>query len=419
LGDAPAGVAGAALRRYARQEGAGALPLLRGLLDEPAAAPAVVLAALEALGDVPTAESAGLAARWAGEGPDAPGAEPGGAADKANRKAARRALFRLSQAGVRPDTRPAPPPPVERERPERVRRALMSAADSEGTRLLYLLIDPPLGSAQLARVIASDSLGILRFESFESSGRQFERYVASERPDRELALAEIPAPYARWLVGEAEAASRTGGRALPSSYLSFRADLAPPDTVPIPPIEDEPIALEVRHRPDLVEQSVELLDLPEFQMWLPSQEAVTPLAEEWRDVEQGPLTLPPAVLAQRRDAIRDRVVDLVTGPGGVPGARRRLEDNALVLLRRGESTAARRAMAAAARLDPDDPGAAHTHPLFQAIAERAIESILGPEGMRQTRREVPGVSDPGEQEAPPEPDEPGLRRRPSGLILPG
>ena len=40
----------------------------------------------------------------------------------------------------------------------------MSAADSEGTRLLYLLIDPPLGSAQLARVIASDSLGILRFE---------------------------------------------------------------------------------------------------------------------------------------------------------------------------------------------------------------------------------------------------------------
>ncbi|HEX2325570.1 MAG TPA: hypothetical protein VHQ00_09230, partial [Chloroflexota bacterium] len=112
-------------------------------------------------------------------------------------------------------------------------------------------------------------------------------------------------------------------------------------------------------------------------------------------------------------------VDLVTGPGGVPGARRRLEDNALVLLRRGESTAARRAMAAAARLDPDDPGAAYSHPLFQAIAERAIESILGPEGMRQTRRQVPGVSDPGEQETPPEPDEPGLRRRPSGLILPG
>jgi hypothetical protein len=136
-------------------------------------------------------------------------------------------------------------------------------------------------------------------------------------------------------------------------------------------------------------------------------------------VEQGPLTLPPAVLTQRRDAIRDRVVDLVTGPGGVPGARRRLEDNALVLLRRGETTAARRAMAAATRLDPDDAGAAHAHPLFQAIAERAIEGVLGPEGMRQTRREVPTATDPDERAAPTEPDEPGLRRRPSGLILPG
>jgi hypothetical protein len=418
-------VAAAALRRYARQEGAGALPLLRGLLEAPLPAPAVIPAALEALGDVPTPEAAGLASRWAGEGTDDVDAEPGGAAGRAARKAARRALFRLSQAGVRPDTRPAPPSPVERERPERVRRALMSAADSEGTRLLYLLIDPPLGSAQLARVIASEALGILRFENFESSGRQFERYVVSERPDRELALAEIPAPYARWLIGEAEAASRAGGRALPSSYLSFRAALAPPDTVPIPPIEDEPIALEVRHRPDLVEQSVELLDLPEFQLWLPPQEAVTPLAEAWRDVEQGPLTLPPAVLAQRRDAIRDRVVDLVAGPGGVPGARRRLEDNALVLLRRGETTAARRAMAAAARLDPDDPGAAHAHPLFRAIAERAIEGVLGPEGMRQARRAATAGAatvdlDPTmEPEPPSEPDEPGLRRRPSGLILPG
>ena len=109
MGAAPAGVAGAALRRYARQEGAGALPLLRGLLEETGVPPAVVLAALEALGDVPTPEAAGLASRWAGEGPEAPGAEPGGAAGKANRKAARRALFRLSQAGVRPDTRPAPP----------------------------------------------------------------------------------------------------------------------------------------------------------------------------------------------------------------------------------------------------------------------------------------------------------------------
>ena len=318
---------------------------------------------------------------------------------KANRKAARRALFRLSQAGVRPDSRPAPPPPAERERPERVRRALMSAADSEGTRLLYLLIDPPLGSAQLARVIASDSLGILRFETFESSGRQFERYVASERPDRELALAEIPAPYARWLIGEAEAASRSGGRALPSSYLSFRADLAPPDTVPIPPIEDEPIALEVRHRPDLVEQSVELLDLPEFQMWLPLAGSGHPPGRGVAGRGAGPPDPAPhgAGPAPGRHP----------RPGGGPGDRARRRP-------RGPPAPGGQRPGAAppggehGRAAGDGgghparsgrPGAAHAHPLFQAIAERAIESVLGPEGMRQTRREVPGAIDPGEPEA--------------------
>jgi hypothetical protein len=264
----------------------------------------------------------------------------------------------------------------------------------------------------MARVIASETEGLLRFETRESTGRQFERFVTTERPDRELALAEIPPAYARWLIGEAASASHARARALPQNYLSYREALAPPDEVPVPPVEDEPVYLEVRYRPDLVEQSVELLDVPEFAMWLPSREAVAPLAEEWRGLERGLLSLPPTVLAQRREAVLDRVVDLVTGPGGVPAARRRVEDNALVLLRRGETLAARRALAAASRLDPDDAGAARGHPLFRAIARRAIEAVVGPQA----------TASPAEQAAPDEPpapeDDTGLRRRPSGLILP-
>jgi hypothetical protein len=403
------------------------MPVLEGLLQD--AAPAsLVAAALEALGEVPAPRAAELAAHWAGDGADAAtgGAPPG---TKETRKAARRALHRLSQAGVQPQLRPRPAPTPERERPERVRRALMSASDSEGTRLLYLLIDPPLGSAQMARVIASETGGLLRFEILDTTGRQFERYVTTARPDRELALAEIPAPYARWLVGQAVAAARAAGRALPPAYLSFRDSLVPPDAEPVPPIEDEPIYLEVRYRPDLVEQSVELLELPEFRMWLPDQVAVAPLAEEWRTVDSGPLSLPPMVVAQRREAILDRIVDLITGPGGVPAARRRLEDNALVLLRRGEGQAARRAIAAASRLDPDDPAAARSQPLFRAIATAAIEALLGPEATAaplpapaappappDERPDAPAAA-PEERDTPVE-DEPGLRRRPSGLILP-
>jgi hypothetical protein len=396
------------------------MPVLEALLQEDGP-PLLAAAALEALGEVPAPRAAEVAARWAGEG-GAAAAGDGPPGDKETRKAARRALHRLSQAGVRPQQRPRPAPAPERERPERVRRALMSASDAEGTRLLYLLIDPPLGSAQMARIIASETGGLLRFEILDTTGRQFERYVTTSRPDRELALAEIPAPYARWLVGQAVAAARAAGRPLPPAYLSFRDSLVPPDAEPVPPIEDEPIYLEVRYRPDLVEQSVELLELPEFRMWLPDQAAVAPLAEEWRTVDSGPLSLPPMVVAQRREAILDRIVDLITGPGGAPAARRRLEDNALVLLRRGETQAARRAIAAASRLDPDDPAAARAQPLFRAIAAAAIEAILGPEATAPPRPAPGGEPDapaaePEERDTPLE-DEPGLRRRPSGLILP-
>jgi len=423
----PPAVALAALRAYARQNGEAALPLLEGLLLDAAAAP-LAAAALEALGEVPAPRAAALAARWAGEGtdgaPDESGA-PGATGTRETRKAARRALHRLTQAGVQPEHRPRPAPAPQRERPERVRRALMSAADAEGTRLLYLLIDPPLGGAQMARVIASETGGLLRFEILDSTGRQFERYLTTSRPDRELALAEIPPAYARWLIGQAVAAAQAAGRPLPPAYLSFRDSLPSPDVEPVPPIEDEPIYLEVRYRPDLVEQSVELLELPEFRMWLPDQAAVAPLAEEWRNVDSGPLSLPPMVVGQRREAILDRIIDLITGPGGVPGARRRLEDNALVLLRRGETQAARRAIAAASRLDPDDPAAAHSQPLFRAIAETAIEALLGPEATAPPQpaageEAAPPPAAPAAPAAPDTPveDEPGMRRRPSGLILP-
>jgi hypothetical protein len=417
LGGATPDVAVAALRRFARQAGAAALPLLEGLLRPPASA-AVLAAALEALGEVPTPAAADLAAAWAEEGPDdAISVVPG--RTRETRRGARRALYRLSQAGVQPRRRPADGFVPERTPPERVRRALMSAADAEGTRLLYLLIDPPLGGLQLARIIASDGLGLLRFETFETSGRQFERYVTAERPDRELALAEVPPAYGRWLVAEAVAASRAADRPLPPTYLSYREALLPPDHVPIPPIEDEPLALDVRYRPDLVEQGVELLDLAEFRLWQPTAEAVAPLAEEWRTIGQGPLALPPAVVTQRRDAIVDRVVDLLTGPGGVAGLRRRLEDNALVLLRRGETAAARLAMAGATRLDPDDPTAPHRLPMLRTLAERALAAVAGPPD------DLPGgpvaTLPPVPEPPPPEPDvepESGLRRRPSGLILP-
>lgn len=404
-----------ALRQYARQQGETAVELLEGLLRLPAGS-GLWAAALEALGEVQTQRSADLAARWAGdqgtEGVTAAAAASGtGTSIRETRRAARRALWRLAQAGIRPLAAAEARHLVERRAAERVRRALMSASDFEGTRLFYLLIHPALGSPQMARVLASDARGLLRFDALDTTGRRFERYVSVERPDKDFVLAEVPGAYARWRVGQAAAATRALGRPIPPDFLSFRDALEPPEEEPDSPIEAETLAMEVRYRPEPADESLELLDLPEFALWLPQEEDLSSLVEEWRSAVHGPLALPPGVLAQRRISILDRVAERILGPGGAAGARRRLEDNALVLLRRGETRAARLALSAAAALDPDDPVAARSHPLLQALAERAVVEFAPP-GASAAGGET------GDPLRPSAEEEAGVRRLPSGLILP-
>ncbi|MGH2351583.1 MAG: hypothetical protein ACRDJN_08205, partial [Chloroflexota bacterium] len=240
LAEAPADVVLAALRRYAREAGEPAAPLLTELAQREAPG-AVQAAAVEALGDLRTPAAADLAARWAepaipsgGQADHAGDAAPASAAvSREVRKAARRALLRLAQQGIHPSPRPevelAPEAPA---RPERVRRAQMSAVDGEGTRLLYLLIDLPLSGAQMAMAIVSEAEGLLRFEAVESTGRQFERYVTQERPNQDFPLVEVPPTYARWLIGEAARVSQVARKALPPVYSAFREALTPPEMAP-------------------------------------------------------------------------------------------------------------------------------------------------------------------------------------------
>ena len=411
LDTVPPEASAAALRRVARESGEGAFPLLEALAGMGAHPPAQA-AAIEALGEVPLQAAADLVERWTGE-----------QAPKELRKAARRAVLRLAQRGIHPTPPPAagetvPPAP----RPEHVRRALMSAVDGEGTRLLYLLFDVPMSGAYLALAIVSQAQGLTRFETTESSTRRFERFVEEDARRFNFTPVEIPPLYARHLLAEAVAASRAAGHGLPQRYHSFRDLLpAPGEDEPVEsPVYGEPDAAAVRYRPDALEESVQLLALPEFANWLPPAEQVVPLAREWEDAEGGTLALPPSAVAQKREATMAKLVTLVLGPGGPAGFRRRLEDNAYVLLRTGRAREGRRALAAALALDPPDLPTARVHPFVRSLAATALDearAALAGERESATARagltSVADLIDAGDDE-----DEPGLTRTPSGIILP-
>jgi hypothetical protein len=401
------------LRRLAREAGEDAFRLLEALAGM-GNHPRAQVAAVEALSEVPLAAAADVAERWTGE-----------QVPRELRKAARRTLLRLAQRGIRPTPPPAvvaapqPAPP-----PERIRRALMSAVNREGTRLLYLLVDVPMSGAHLAIAIVSQAHGLTRFDTAESSTRRFERVLQEDARRYSFTPVEIPPVYARHLLAEAVASARAAGRGLPQRYHSFR-DLLPPPAEDEPvesPVYGEPDAAAVRYRPDALEESLHLLERPEFAGWLPALEEVLPLAREWEEAESGPLALPPSVVAQRREATMERLVTLVVGPGGAVGFRRRLEDNAYVLLRSGQARDGRRALAAALALDPPDPLTARAHPFVRTLAAQVLDearATIAEQGevgaSRAALTGLGGLLDAGTGVAG---DERGLTTTPSGIILP-
>jgi hypothetical protein len=364
----------------------------------------VQAAAAEALGDLPTQEAANLAARWAAD--DVP---------RESRKAARRALLRLAQRGLTPQVVPvAEAPPAAKPPPERIRRALMSAVYGQGLRLLYLLVDLPLQGGHMVLALVSELEGLVRFQAHPSTARQFERAVGEERQQLKLPLVDIPPAYARRLLAEAVAASRRAGTGLPPQYATFGEAIdVPPDPAALEvrsPVYDELDAAALRYRPDLVEQSLELLERPEFAGWVPAPERIESFVREWQEIERSPIALPPYIVEQRRKAVRDRLIDWLLGPGGVTGFKRWLEDNALVLLRGGEGLVSRQALAAAVALDAADPAAARAHPLLRGLAEQALDSALA----ALERGDAPGrEARPGEAPGSPRPWGPASR-----LILP-
>jgi hypothetical protein len=368
--------------------------LLGSLLDL-GGEPHVLTAAAEALGDVPAQAAADLALRWS---------QPGVARD--TRKAARRAQLRLAQRGFTPSpVATASPEAVPAPRRERVRRALTSAVDGRGTRVLQLLVDLPLSGGHHVVAVVSAEEGVLRCETGPATGRQFERLVEESRQQMDLAMVDIPPAYARAIIATAAEASRSRGTGVPPQFAAVREALAPlpgdAEANARHPVYEEAEAAALRYRPDLVDADLSLLERVVFAGWQPPAEAVAPLAEEWVNVERSPLALPPYVVSQRRNAILDRLVDLALGPGGAAGFRQRLEDNALVLLRTGETQAARRALATAMSLDPPDAATAQANSFARGLAQQAMDLALEAREQSDDPATVVDASAPGD-EAPKE-----------------
>ena len=129
--------------------------------------------------------------------------------ERAVRRAAKRALYRLSQRGVTPAA-PPPPAPVVQRRTPRALRAWLSGIDGSGSRAVWILFEGAYGGGALCSLILNDVVGII-------GGRGRRHHEAAARSRAGLAARSAEAPVGR---GRARARGRPRERGARSSIAS-------------------------------------------------------------------------------------------------------------------------------------------------------------------------------------------------------
>ena len=352
LATIPAGELEAALGWLARQHGAAALPILRRCLTD---RPERAVAAAQALGGLPVPEAV-----------SALDAAQTRATTKAVRTAARRALYRLRQAGV--DRPPATPPPVTHR--VALGEAWVSAVDGTGGRGLWLTLAGPYGERTLLAAMLSDETGLVDFSSGALPKKRVEERLRALRAESPLPWVAVPARWA-WatLVAAAERAGTTGGT-VPAELGRWIERLGAPTAEPAPIHARLPA--EATEDPALLERSAALLGLPELTGWFLDPASVSSESLEWLQARESRLLVSDQIKAERLTALVDRIIETRFD---VPARRLwqgRLEDQAYVLLALGRATEAATAVAVGRAL-ADRADSLPRIPFLRALVERSLE----------------------------------------------
>ena len=352
LATIPASELEATFRAFARQHGAAALPILRRCLTGRAERAA---AAAQALGALLLPEAV-----------DALEAADTRAATKAVRTAARRALYRLRQAGV--DRRAPPPPPA----PPRIGlgEAWASAIDGTGGRGLWLTLAGPYGERTLLAAMLSDETGLVDFSAGAIPKRRVEERLRAMRAESPLPWVAVPASWAWATLVAAAQRTRAAGGGVPAELDRWIERLG------IPPSEPAPIHTRLpataAEDPALLEQSASLLALPELAGWFLDPASVASESVEWLQARESRLVVSDQIKAERLAALVDRIIETRFDTPTRQRWQTRLEEQGYVLLVLGRAREAAIAVAVARAL-ASGGDALRRIPFLRALVERSLE----------------------------------------------
>lgn len=318
-------------------------------------------------------------------------------------KAARRALFKLQSAGIRPalpeeaptDAEAAPAPAKAR-----LLQADISSYDPRGTRAIMVLLEKPFAGLLSLFVIASDTEGLMDADLGPTTKKAYAARIRNFAGQYEtIRFTSAPPEYAVHLIHKMAALNdqHEHHHPLPQDYSMLKT-VAPdiPEWEGPPPIYSELDAEQVRGRVDLMATG-ELAE-SEFAGWRFDEEQLKEWLVRLQTARGGPLVVSAEAQKERERTILDEATDALFTAADRARAKERLEETAYFLLHDGQQEAADRCLRAALNVEES---AAHDSPFLRQLVASSVQQV--------TNGEVGGEEASAESGPP---------RTESGIILP-
>jgi hypothetical protein len=318
------------------------------------------------------------------------------APDKEHRRAARRALYRLEQSGLRPPRAGAAAParPVVTRTAEHPVRAWLSGIDGSGSRAAWILFEGGLGGGlRLCSLILNDEAGIMDAAGGPIARKRLEAELRGLRESQKLPWVEVDGRRACALVADALALHERLGTVPPPEFARWRrlfaaapqlqGDLRPKlgeaqpkasrtDTKEKLAADMPSPAAPTVDTATSIADSATLLDLPELMGWFIDPGRVQHEALALLQVRESRLVVSEQIKTEREASIVDGVVEAQLPDGARRRWAARLREMAEIFRMTGRvEPAAMAEQTAAALADVGRP--ATSVPFARALAARGIE----------------------------------------------
>ena len=297
-----------------------------------------------------------------------------GAANKEEKKAAKRALYLLSQKGIAPDApaNAAPPAALSSSAPDTL-EFFMSGIDGAGNQLLcFVLPEPDGGRPLLMTMIAVDDEGITHFSASKTPRSEIDAQLRSMDPTYGSSLAPMPADYGRWLVAQRRETNRKNFKPTPTGFMEALPRIGEPQQQrDAMPLDDLPSAEAILADENYPRDAAALFGKPGFERWFLNMALILPELPRWAKIMLEKSDDGPEEIQNKRQALLREITANVMTETECNRYADRLQTCAMVLWKNAQGETAKQALYHAQELRSNQ---AEQESFAFALVQRTMEA---------------------------------------------